>query len=213
MTVEELHTVPATLNGGATHNVLNAAIAVEIANELRLGAPAKEALLRFGADPRDNVGRLMQYDVGGVTAVIDYAHNAQGVTALIDATRSLPARRRAIALGTGGDRDDVALQGIAQAAADSGIIDLFIAKEMPKFLRGRDPGSISGVLLDALRAAGVAESRLASADDDLSAARLALSWARDGDLLLLATHDERDAVLALVAKCVQTGWKASQPLP
>lgn len=191
--------IPATLGGTATHNVLNARIASAIATELQFGAAARDALQTFGAGANDNVGRLMVRQVGGITVVIDYAHNAQGVTALIDATRHIPATRRAIALGTGGDRDDVALQAIAQAAFDSGIIDLYIAKEMPKFLRGRAPGSISQVLLDALRAMGVAEPHLASAPDDLTAAELSLDWARDGDLILLATHDQRDAVLARIA--------------
>jgi len=197
---EEFAQIPATLNGQAEHNVLNARIAATIATELGFGTPAKNALLHFGAGASDNVGRLTVLKVGGVTVVIDYAHNAQGVSALIDATRTIPAARRAIALGTGGDRDDTALKAIAQAAFASGVIDMYIAKEMPKFLRGRAPGSISGVLLDALRRRGAAESQLASAPDDLAATLLALDWARDGDLVLLPTHDQRDAVLALIAE-------------
>lgn len=199
LTDADYATIPATLNGRAEHNVLNARIAATIANELGFGAPAKNALLHFGGGASDNVGRLTILQVGGVTVVIDYAHNAQGVSALINATRTMPAARRAIALGTGGDRDDTALEAIAQAAFESGVIDLYIAKEMPKFLRGRAPGSISGVLLDALRRRGAAESQLASAPDDLAATHLALDWARDGDLVLLPTHDQRDAVLALIA--------------
>ena len=195
----QLSAIPATLGGAALHNVLNARIADAIATELAFGDDARQALLTFGAGDADNVGRLMVRKVGGVTVVIDYAHNPQGVTALIDATRAIPAARRAIALGTGGDRDDEALQSIARAAFDSGVIDLYIAKEMPGFLRGRAPGSISGVLLDALHALGVPAPQLASAPDDLAAARLALQWAQDGDLILLATHDQRDAVLALLA--------------
>ncbi len=201
---EQLATIPVTLNGTAAHNVLNARIAEAIAGELSLGELATQALLRFGAGANDNLGRLMVRRVGGVTVVIDYAHNPQGVTALIDGTRGIIAARRAIALGTGGDRDDTALQAIAQAAFESGVIDLYVAKEMPKFLRGRAPGSISGVLLDALRRLGVPEDRLVSADDDLAAARIALHWAQDGDLILLATHDQRDAVLALLADSART---------
>lgn len=199
LTAEEFARIPATLNGTAAHNVLNATVAAAIARELAFGAAAKAALLAFGAASDDNVGRLMVRQVGNVTVVVDYAHNAQGVAALIAATRHIAATRRALALGTGGDRDDVALQAIAQAAVDSGLIDLYIAKEMPKFLRGRAPGAISGVLLDALRAHGVREDNLTSAPDDLAAARVALDWARDGDLILLPTHDQRDAVLALIA--------------
>ena len=195
--------MPAALGGTAAHNLLNATIAAAIARELRLGPAADAALLRFGAGDDDNVGRLMVRKIGTVTVVVDYAHNAQGVAALIEATRHIPATRRAIALGTGGDRDDVALHAIAKAAFDSGVIDFYIAKEMPKFLRGRAAGSISGVLLHALRALGVHDAQLISAPDDLSAAELALEWAQDGDLILLATHDQREAVLALLAARAQ----------
>ncbi len=212
LTDEEFSAIPATLGGTAIHNVLNAAMALAIATELELGPRAVAALKVFGADPRDNMGRLMLQAVGGVTVVIDYAHNPQSVAALIAATSHLPAGRRAISLGTGGDRDDLALQQIAQAAFDSGIIDLYIAKEMPKFLRGRPPGSISGALIAALEELGVAESSLLSACSDMDAVRAALQWAQRGDLLLLGIHDQRDDVLALLAALARLDWQAGNPL-
>ncbi len=213
LTAEELTTIPATLGGTAIHNVLNAAIALAVATELKLGPKAVAALRSFGADPRDNMGRLMLQTVGDVTVVVDYAHNPQSVAALIAATSHLPAARRAISLGTGGDRDDVALQQIAKAAFDSGVIDLFIAKEMPKFLRGRPPGSISETLLAALRALGAPAAALRSAPSDMDAARIALQWAQAGDLLLLGIHDQRGDVLALLAELTRLDWRAGNPLP
>ncbi len=212
MSAEDVRAIPATLSGTATHNILNAAFALTIARALDLGPDAVNALKTFGADPRDNMGRLMVYELGGVTIVIDYAHNPQSVAALIAATRAIPAVRRAIALGTGGDRDDHALQEIARAAFDSGAIDLYIAKEMPKFLRGRAPGSISGAFLSALRALGVAESQLVSAPDDMTAARAALQWAHAGDVILLTVHDQRDDVLALIAELAENAWRPGLPL-
>ena len=213
MTLRDLTQIPATLNGSAQHNMLNAAIALTIAHELDLGPKAIDALKHFGADPEDNVGRLMLREVGGITIVIDYAHNPQSVAALINATAQIPASRRAVTLGTGGDRDDFALQAIAKAAVDSGIIDLYIAKEMPKFLRGREPGSISAVLLDALRALDVPEHQRTHAPDDMHAVRTALEWAKPGDLLLLAVHDQREAVLSLVDTLVSRNWQAGSSLP
>ena len=205
--------IPATLNGKASHNVLNAGFALAIARELEFSQSAIDALKEFGRSPTDNMGRLMMRQFGGITAVIDYAHNPQSVAALIDATSQLPAKRRAITLGTGGDRDDTMLQAIAQAAASSGTIDFFIAKEMPRFLRGRAPGSISAVLLDALGAVGVPQNQRVSARDDMHAVRLALEWAHPGNLLLLTVHDQREAVLALVDTLASHNWQAGNPLP
>ncbi len=213
MSAEEIRAIPATLNGTAAHNVLNAEFALAIAESLDLGPNAVSALKTFGADPRDNMGRLMIYELGGVTLVVDYAHNPQSVAALIAATRAIPAVRRAIALGTGGDRDDHALREIARAAFDSAAVDLYIAKEMPKFLRGRAPGSISGAFLSALRALGVAESQLVSASDDMTAARAALQWAHAGDVILLTVHDQREDVLALIANLAKNAWRPGLALP
>jgi cyanophycin synthetase len=213
MTAAEINEIPATLHGAATHNVLNALFALTIANEMKLSPEAISALKRFGAEAADNMGRLMVRQLGGVTVVIDYAHNAQSVEALIQATSGMPAVRRVISLSTGGDRDDVALREIAAAAHQSQSIDLYIAKEMPKFLRGRPSGSISGVILDALRTLGVSESQITSAPDDMAATRLALLWSAAGDLLLLTIHDQRAQILALLDALAATAWQAGQPLP
>jgi cyanophycin synthetase len=213
MTDAEIAQIPATLGGSAVHNVLNAAMALALTSELALGPAALDGLRRFGADPRDNLGRLMRYEVGGVTVVIDYAHNPQSVAALIDATRHWPAVRRAVALGTGGDRDDDALRAIAGAAFGTGIIDHYIVKEMPRFLRGRAPGSISEVLRAELCRVGVPETQIVAAPDDLSAVRSALQWAHAGDLLLLGVHDQREVVLALLADLARSGWHPGMPIP
>lgn len=212
MTTQELTGIPATLGGMAIHNVLNAATALTIAHELHLGAAAIEALRVFGADPRENMGRLMVQVVGDVTVVVDYAHNAQGVAALIAATRYLPAARRAISLGTGGDRDDAALNEIAKAAVDSHAIDFYIAKEMPKFLRGRPPGSISATLIAALARLGTPAAAVCAALSDMDAARIALQWAQPGDLLLLGVHDQRDDVLSLLDGLARRNWHAGESL-
>ena len=213
ITPAEVTLIPATLGGTARHNGVNATIALAVAAELGLGAEAKAALLQFGTKSEDNMGRLMLRTVGGVTIVIDYAHNPQSIAALIDATRAIPATRRAITLGTGGDRDDVAMAAIATAAVDSGCIDLYIAKEMPKFLRGRPAGSISSALLATLQRLAVPPEAMRSAASDMDAARAALEWAHPGDLLLLAVHDQREEVLALLERLAASSWRPGTALP
>jgi cyanophycin synthetase len=205
--------IPATLAGTATHNVLNALVARQIAAALHLGPAANDTLMRFGADPRDNVGRLMRRDLHDVSVVVDYAHNPQSVRALIEGTRSIQAKRRAIILGTGGDRDDIALHDIATAAFNSGIIDLYIAKEMPRFLRGRPPGTLSAAIITTLRELGVEESQIVSAPDDIAAVRHALRWAQPGDLLLLGVHDKRDTILTLLDSMHTLDWRAGDMVP
>jgi cyanophycin synthetase len=205
--------IPATLGGRATHNVLNAALALAVCDELALGDAARVSLRQFGARASDNVGRLTVQEIGGVTVVVDYAHNPQSIDALIRGTSGIPAARRAITLATGGDRDDVALREIADAAHATGLIDLYIAKEMPRFLRGRPSGSISGVIADQLRVRGVPDAQVHVAADDLAATMLALEWARPGDLLLLGVHDQRETILALLDALDASQWRPLMPLP
>ena len=191
--------IPATFGGAAWHNVVNALCATAAAHVLGVDdATIARALTAFGAEPSDNVGRLMRFDVGGVTVLVDYAHNAQAVRALADVAHALPASRRAIVLGTGGDRDDAALADMAREAARRPGFDRYVAKDTPQVARGRTAHAVSGVLADALAALRVSPARIVRATDDLDAVRGLLAWARPGDLLALAVHADRDAVLALL---------------
>jgi cyanophycin synthetase len=205
---------PATLGGAATHIVTDALIAAALARGPGVPLEAvRSALRNFGADPSDNPGRMMRYNVGGVTVVVDYAHNAESVTALLHATHRLATGRRALVLATGGDRDDAALAALATAAVEAGGADLYIAKDMPRFLRGREQGEMPDRLRDTLIRGGVPAASILTANDDVSAANLAFAWAQPGDLLLLPTHADRDGVLARIAQLSEAGWEAGTPLP
>jgi UDP-N-acetylmuramate-alanine ligase len=141
--------------GRARHNVANAVTAVALASAL--GAPmaaVRDALHHFGAAPGDNPGRLEVVPVGDVTAVVDYAHNPAGLTALLGAAAALPARRRLLVLGQAGDRDDDAIADLARAAWAHGSVDRVQLKEVESMLRGRAPGDVPARLRTALDAAG-----------------------------------------------------------
>jgi UDP-N-acetylmuramyl tripeptide synthase len=202
--IVDVAAIPATLGGAAWHNVVDALCAVAAAHVLGVDdATIARALSTFGADPADNTGRLMRLDVRGVTVLVDYAHNAQSVRALADVAHALPAARRAIVLGTGGDRDDAALADMAREAARRPRFDRYVAKDTPQVARGRAADEVSGVLAAALVDAGVDAARIVRVTGDLAAARDLLAWARPGDLLALAVHAERDAVLALLADAAE----------
>jgi hypothetical protein len=47
----------------------------------------------------------------------------------------------------------------------------------------------------------------------MAAVREALEWARPGDLLVLAVHEDRRAVVALLDRLMATKWEAGDPLP
>jgi UDP-N-acetylmuramyl tripeptide synthase len=207
--------LPFAAGGRARHNVANAATALALA--LALGAPlaaAGAALRAFGAAPGDNPGRLEVVRVGDVTALVDYAHNPAGLTALLDAAAALPAARRLLLLGAAGDRDDGAIADLARAAWEHGSVDRVLLKDVEAMRRGRAPGEVPRLLRTAL-AAGAPEAAVAStvAATEGEAVRTALAWAQAGDLLVLPLHVDRAELVAGLRALDAAGWRAGQPLP
>ena len=205
--------IPIAFGGAARHNVANALGAVGVA--MALGWPIaaiREGLRRFESSPEANPGRANLWRLGGLTAVVDFAHNPHGLRALAAMAAAMPARRRAIVIGQAGDRDDDAIREFARTAWAIHPARVFI-KEMEPFLRGRDRGVVPAMIEAELRMLGAPADSLAHSDTELDAVRAALAWGRDGDLLLLTTHAQRPEVIALVAHLAESGWTPGQPLP
>ena len=205
--------LPIALGGAARHNVANALAACGLAWALGLPWPAiRQALNGFESDPWANPGRLNVFELGGVTAVVDFAHNPHGLAALIDMAARLPAARRLVVLGQAGDRDDEAIRELARVAWRMRP-DRVIVKELAAYRRGRSPGEVPAVITGELLGLGLDAAAIELAPDELSATRVALAWAEPGDLLLLLTHSRRAAVLDLVAGLKRSGWLPGEALP
>ncbi|HUF36521.1 MAG TPA: Mur ligase family protein [Gemmatimonadales bacterium] len=212
-TVARVDEIPIALGGAARHNVANLLAALAAAGALGIppGAAA-ETLRRFGRDPSDNPGRANLLELGGVRVLVDYAHNPHGFRALAAVTASIPAQRRLVLLGQAGDRSDAALRDLA-AAALALEPDRVVVKEMDRYLRGRAPGEVPGILAAEFRRLGVPADRVSEGGTETAAVRQALAWARPGDLLVLALHQDREEVVELLERLRAAGWTAGQPLP
>ncbi|HLQ23561.1 MAG TPA: Mur ligase family protein [Gemmatimonadales bacterium] len=204
---------PITFGGSARHNVANALAAIAAAAALAVPLEAMAgALLGFQGSAIDNPGRANLYEVGGVRVVVDFAHNPQGMAALADIAAALPARRRLVAVGQAGDRDDSAIRDLVRAA-HALRPDHVIVKEMEKYRRGRAPGEVPGLLTDEFRRLGVPNAAISTAPDDLGALRRALEWAHPGDLLLVTIHVDQQAALGLLDRLRRARWEPGQPIP
>ncbi len=210
--VTPLADVPITLRGIARHNVANALGVAALASRLGLdGETIALGLARFRGTPEENPGRLNLFDLGGVTAVADFAHNPHGMNALVALAGTLPARRRLVLLGQAGDRDDISIRDLARSAWGLRP-DRIILKEMDKYLRGRAPGEVTRLLREELLGLGAPSEAIGHAGSEYQAVLDALAWARPEDLLVLAVHSERERVLALLDRLERQGWVPGAPL-
>ena len=211
--VARIEEVPMTLGGAARHNVANALAAIAAASSL--GVPPEaiaSALRQFGASTEDNPGRANVYRFGGLVVVIDYAHNPHGMAALADMTMAMPSARRLVLLGQAGDRSDGAIRDLARAAWTLRP-DRIVIKEMERYRRGRRPGEVAALIADEFSRLGMPASAIAVRGSELDAVRDALAWARPGDLLLLAIHQDRSLVHALMDTLRASDWQPGSPVP
>jgi UDP-N-acetylmuramyl tripeptide synthase len=208
--------LPLAAGGHSLFNVSNLAAAALAAASLGIApTTVAEVLARFGRDPTDNPGRLMHYQVGGLNLIVDFAHNPAALVGLVDFALRLRQRGRlALLLGQAGNREDADIGRLAAVAA-AARPDLVIVKEMTSYLRGRGAGEVPAMLKRALVRAGVGETAQADAPDEETGLRLALGWARVGDVVVLPLHtrDGRAAGLALIERLAREGWRAGQPVP
>jgi UDP-N-acetylmuramyl tripeptide synthase len=205
--------MPAAFGGVARHNIANALAAAGLARAMRLGIdPIRAGLQAFGGASEANPGRAYDRVVGGVRVILDFAHNPHGIAAMVAMARGLPARRRHLVIGQAGDRDDASIVALAAEAARLEPARVVI-KGMTAYLRGRPAGEVPRLIEAALISAGVARERIAHATGEVDAARAALGAAAEGDLVLLLTHGERDAVVALLDRLTAEGWRPGASVP
>jgi UDP-N-acetylmuramyl tripeptide synthase len=203
--------------GGHSHfNVANLATAALGAAGLGVDPASTAAVFaRFGADPADNAGRLMRYELGGLNLIVDFAHNPAALAGLADFAQHLRGGARlALLLGQAGNREDADIDRLAGVAAKARP-DYVVVKELASYLRGRAGGEVPALLRSALARAGVGAECVAHAADEDQAVRMALAWSQPGDVLVLPLHsrDGRAQALALFERLRREGWRAGQPLP
>ncbi len=193
--------MPLSIGGIAAYNIGNLAAAALLAASLGIPPGTIAAVFaRFGEKIADNPGRMMRFEFKGAHVLIDYAHNPDGLRGFLSVATQLRGQGRlGLLLGHAGNRQDSDIVELARVAADFQP-DLVVVKEDEAHLRGRAPGEVPRIIRDELLRLGLAESNLPVRDTELAAARLALEWARPGDVLALPLHspNARAAVISLL---------------
>jgi cyanophycin synthetase len=189
----EVVDVPMTLAGLSRFNVENALAAASAG--LAAGLPREsvlEGLRTFRPDPEHNPGRMNVFSLGGVSVVLDLAHNEAGLEALIEIIRGLRAPRARLLLGLGavGDRQDELIEALGELAGRDADVVAIGHKE--HYLRGRTTDELDGLLRCGLARVGM--RRVSSYPTELAALQALAAQARPGDVVGLMCHAERQQV-------------------
>ncbi len=198
VTLGDAASLPLAVGGLARYNIANALGAALVASGLGVGVDAiRRVLAHFGAERADNPGRLVRWNIDGATILLDYAHNPDGLSGLLDVAAALRGvdGRLIVLLGQAGNREDEDIRAMARTVAAAGPARV-VLKEMEEMLRGRAPGEVPRLLADALRVAGLRDDAVESWPTEVEGARAAVRAARPGDVVVLPVHarSARDAV-------------------
>jgi cyanophycin synthetase len=149
--IEKVTNIPLTYGGRAefmVQNVVAATLACFVhgvsIEDLRVG------LTTFNAGTAQTPGRLNFVEVGGVTVLMDYAHNPAGMRGLVNFVSKLPNKYRTCVLNGTGDRRDEDIREFAKVAGDN--FDRIVIRR-GHYLRGRTDEEMFALLQE-----GIAQS-------------------------------------------------------
>ena len=178
------HSIPATLDGRALHNVQNAMFAAGICFSMHVELEEiRHGLRTFDTTFFQAPGRMNICDDHNFKVIMDYAHNPAAVKAMTNLAQSLDVEaKRIVVLAAPGDRRDEDVREIAEVVA--GNFDKYICRRDDN-LRGRESDEIPMLLRDTLLASGVPSDCIEVIPGEFDATQAALEMAKQGDLLMV----------------------------
>jgi cyanophycin synthetase len=185
--------VPVTLAGLSPVLVSNALAGAAAALGVGLDRAHVVAGLRsFSHDPALNPGRMNLYDVGGIVAIVDAAHNEDSLRALLDVAAGLRAPGGAlwIVLGSAGDRPDAVLHAMGSLAAQRS--EHVAVVETERYRRGRPAGEMTTAFRGGAAEGG--RTDVPAFASELDAVADLMPRAEPGDVVAVMCLAERGAV-------------------
>jgi cyanophycin synthetase len=192
--VVEVIDVPMTLAGLSRVNIENV-LAVTSAT-LALGFSVEQVAdgLRSFDPNENNPGRMNIWSLpisnGAISVVIDLAHNEAGLDALLEIMKGIrpPHGRLLLGVGTAGDRGDDVFVRLGEIAALGVDVAEIVHKE--NYLRGRSMTDVNELIAAGADHAGMAIQH--AHRSELDGLVSLVDQARDGDVVAIMTHQDRE---------------------
>ena len=193
-----IQAIPATMNGAAVHNISNCLGAIALAKSLKINdKPIITGLRNFGYSFADNPGRTNLIQKNGYTILMDFAHNPHGMNALVTVVNNIPAKRKLLLIGQAGDRSNDDIANLVKTASQMNLDQVIIA-EIKKYMRGREPGEVPGIISNCFRENGIKECSIQYADDILGGIKKSIQFAEQDDLLVLLCLDQKEEAFQFI---------------
>lgn len=144
MRVEKVSNIPITFGGKAEFNICNTlgAVLACFVRDFKI-EDIRQALQTFVPSPAQTPGRLNMFHFRNFTVMLDYAHNAHGMTAIGKLVSKIEASKKVGIIAGVGDRRDEDTIELAEEAAK--VFDEIIIRQ-DKNLRGRSDVEIIELL-------------------------------------------------------------------
>ena len=192
--IANINQVPMTMEGTANYNIQNALGVIGLCKALHIPEEAiSQGLKHFGLRPEDNPGRGNRYLVNDIQVVVDFAHNAHSMEAIIEMAAQTKANNKHVMFSHAGDRSDqeiIEVANIVKKLEPS----TYVLAEIDKYLRGRAPNEISELVQTHLLSRGVPAASITISPDPLTGCKHVMKRAQAGDLVLLFVLNDREKV-------------------
>lgn len=193
-TVINLNDIPVTLSGAARHNVQNCLGVAGLCDALGISAvDIANGLKNFSSDPKANPGRGNLFEFNGCKALVDFAHNEHGYSAMANTVKNIPAKRRLVMLAQAGDRSDEDIRAMTAVACRLKP-DKVVICSLTDYLRGRPDGEVEAVIKAEILKHGLTNEHIHQAASTLDGVNYSVAWSQPGDLLFLQVLTDREQV-------------------
>lgn len=184
MPVEE---ISITVRGALKYNIENAMAACGAL--IGLGVAdwvIKYAISNFKCDENLNPGRFNAFDVNGTLVILDYGHNINGYSSVLEGLSNIKHNNLIGVIGVPGDRLDRTTLEVGKIAGS--YFDRIFVKE-DKDRRGRLPGEIAELLKKGVLSSGFDISNIKIILDEETALSEAIDSSRPGDIVIIFFED------------------------